>query len=336
MISTILEPGTELLHLEDGLPLVHDEPYPAFGVPYTRVGPDDAPVVIVQGGISADARVADDANGGGWWSGIVGPGRAIDTEAYHVISLDYLGGPRTTGERPRRRVTSWDQARLTDELLRRLRIDRVQAFVGASYGGMVGLTFAARARREAGAPKLGSLVVVSAPAEPHPWATAWRSLQRRVLRLGRSLGASDEAVAIARGIGLVTYRTPLEFEARFAVGVSDDGRHAVESYLEARGQAFAERFDLDAYETLSAAIDLHRVDPSEVSVPTTVVGASSDELVRPSELRELARRLPCLRRFVRIDSPYGHDAFLKETARLSPIIERALDEKEESHAVSRG
>lgn len=333
MIASLLEPGTELLHLEDGLPLVHDDPYPAFAVPYTRVGPVDAPVVIVQGGISADSRVSDRESG--WWTGIVGPGRAIDTNSHHVISLDYLGGPRTTGERLHRRVTSWDQARLTDELLRRLRIDRVHAFVGASYGGMVGLAFAARSRREPGSPELESLVVVSAPAEPHPWATAWRSLQRRVLRLGRAVGAPHEAVAIARGIGLVTYRTPGEFAARFAVGVGDDGRHAVESYLEARGDAFAERFDLDAYETLSAAIDLHRVDPTEVDVPTTVVGVSSDELVRPSELRELARRLPRLRRFVRIDSPYGHDAFLKETARLAPIVSRALAEREVSHVVVR-
>ena len=150
-------------------------------VGYEIVGPPRAPVVVVLGGISATRHVAttghDDTPG--WWDATVGAGRAIDTATYRVLGIDFLDGGRRGDGRPRHVVTTHDQAAAIVRVLDTLGVERVHAFVGASYGGMVGLAFAERY-----AERLDRLVAISAPHEAHPMSTALRSLQRRIVQLG--------------------------------------------------------------------------------------------------------------------------------------------------------
>lgn len=339
MTTVYLHSDTDLFYCQEDLDLAFDLPMAGFGLPYARYGSADAPVVVVQGGISAHCRVVD------WWEALVGPGRAIDTDRYQVISLDYLGGSSAiTVDSTRRRIAPIDQARVTRRLLERLGITSVHAYIGASYGGMVGLALGElcssvgnpRRSDEAARVSLEALAIIGASASPHPQATAWRSLQRRVLSWGRSCGRESEAVSLARGIGLVSYRTREELGARFAVpadALPTSSRAPIEHYLEARGQAFADSFSLEAYETLSRAIDLHRVDPSQIDVLTTVVGVTSDQLVPIEDTRGLARALPRATS-IEMDSRYGHDAFLKEPEQLGPIFRRVLSASRSKCAAS--
>jgi homoserine O-acetyltransferase len=106
-----------------------------------------------------------------------------------------------------------------------------------------------------------------------------------------------------------------------------DGRFQfpVESYLLARGDAYAATYVPEAFVCLSESIDLHVVDPTRIRVPVTLVGILEDQLIPISDLRSLQARLGGAATLVELSSLYGHDAFLKESAALEPVFARALE-----------
>jgi homoserine O-acetyltransferase len=322
MATTLaLPPAADLFVSSAPFALDHDVPLDELLVTYELHGPRGAPLVVVQGGVSADAHVAESPRDPrpGWWSALVGPRRAVDSTRLRVLSLDFLG--RRDDERFV--VSSGDQARATALLLDELDVERVHAFVGASYGGMVALRFA-----ELFPGRVERLVAISAPDRPRVFATAWRALQRRVVELGSRAGVERDALVLARAMGMLSYRSAQEFEERFAEerGPSDVSS-PVEEYLLARGRDFTRRFDAAAYARLSRAIDLHRADVARVSARTTLIAADPDLLVPPSQLEELASRFARPARFVRLRSRFGHDAFLKESATLAPLLAELLTEE---------
>ncbi|MGF1545665.1 MAG: homoserine O-succinyltransferase [Parvularculaceae bacterium] len=276
------------------------------------VGRADGPVAVVLGGISADRFVARSQHGsGGWWADIVRAGGAIDLNRWRCVSLDFAPlSPATPVD-----LTTADYADLLAIALRGLEIERVDALVGASFGAMVGLAFAAREPA-----RVGKLVAVSAGDRPRPMATALRRVQRRVLDLGLAVGEETTAVAIARELAMTTYRTADEFAARF------DGPDAVESYLASRGAAYAAQNGAARYRTLSNAIDRHRVDAARIVAPSLLVGVAEDRLVPLADVAATRARLGGRARLEIISSVYGHDAFLKETAAIGAPIRAFLEE----------
>ena len=158
---------------------------------YEITGAPGAPVVAVLGGISASKHVTSSASDPrqGWWEEVVGEGRAIDTKKFRVISIDYL--THVKGSPP---VTTEDQARGLGRALDELGIDRLQAVVGASYGGMVALAFGAAFPARA-----DRLIVIGAAHESDPMATALRHLQRRVVELGTAVGRERDGLASPAG-----------------------------------------------------------------------------------------------------------------------------------------
>ena len=126
---------------------------------------------------------------------------------------------------------------------------------------------------------------------------------------------------------MATYRSAREFEERFAgaaVRGADGFRFPVESYLLARGEDYATRYRPESFVCLSESIDLHRIDPAGVRVPTTLVGVIEDQLVPVGDMRALRDALGGGARLVEISSSYGHDAFLKEKEVLGGVIAQAL------------
>lgn len=99
----------------------------------------------------------------------------------------------------------------------------------------------------------------------------------------------------------------------------------MERYLAHHGEQFARRFSPFELLCLSESLDLHRVDPGRITTPATLIGVASDTLVPPWQMRALADSLRGPARLVEIDSVYGHDAFLKETGTLTPIIRQSLE-----------
>ena len=172
------------------------------------------------------------------------------------------------------------------------------------------------------------LLVLCAAHRSHPMAMGLRVLQRRIVALSAAAGRETEGLALARALAMTTYRTPEEFEQRFVSSPSwEDGlpRFAVEEYLDVQGERFSRRFDANAFGILSQSLDLHRVEPEDITVPTTVVSVDSDTLVPPWLVAELARRLPSSGRAIRIASSFGHDAFLKEHQVVSRLVRNVLD-----------
>ena len=147
-----------------------------------------------------------------------------------------------------------------------------------------------------------------------------------IIRSGLSSGDVTPALALARQLAMTTYRGAEEFAQRFdAEPEYRDGRFhfPVEDYLTAAGAKFVARFDAQRYLSLSESIDLHRIDPAAVRVPTTVVAVTSDRLVPTLDARSLAIAAPH-GVYRQIDSIYGHDAFLKEPERIGAILREAL------------
>jgi homoserine O-acetyltransferase/O-succinyltransferase len=345
--------------------LYHGGRLSGIRIAWRIAGPANAPVVCALGGISANRRVFDQENPKqGWWSEVVGPGQALDAERFRVLSFDYLGGSaETTGParatlaavpvaaaRPSASVgnsstagvdsslaandltheagaaafpniSTYDQAELLVRLLNNLGLKSLRAIVGGSYGGMVALAFGERYPE-----RVSRLVVIGAADRTHPMATAWRSVQRQVLRFAVECGRPKEGLKLARALAMSTYRSAEEFEARFDGAPTRDGERfafPVEQYLFARGNDFAERHHPEAILCLSESIDLHHVDATRIFVPTTIVAIREDQLVPLTDLRGLAARLP-IAKLHEISSIYGHDAFLKESDQLRGIFNVAL------------
>jgi homoserine O-acetyltransferase len=292
------------------------------------------PVVAALGGISAGRYV--DAECGaertstihGWWSEVIGAGRPLDTREYSVLGFDYLGGSgQTTGPQTDARfpcISSFDQVEILRRLLNHLSLPSLHAIVGASYGGMVALAFAQRY------PDLvRHIVAISAADRPHPMSTAWRSVQREIVRFGLAHRAGPEGLKLARALAMATYRSPAEFAARFSgepERLEDRFQFPVETYLFARGDAYAQSYLPRSFVCLSESIDLHQVEATQIRVPTTLVSVREDQLVPLEDMRALYGKLAGQRELVEISSLYGHDAFLKEAQQLRPVLARALKE----------
>lgn len=293
------------------LPLRHGGA-PRVTLRYEIAGREDAPVLLVAGGISAGRHVVATLEFAepGWWQAQAG---GFDLDRFRLLAIDWVGADGSIDLA----IDPADQADAIAFLLDHLGIDRATAFIGASYGAMTGMHFAARHPG-----RCGALLSISASAAPHPYSSASRSLQRRALAFGESIGDSASGVALARAMAMLTYRTPREFAERFAgepALIDGHLRVAADDYLDAHGGRHCRRMSAVAYRRLSESIDLHRIDPTTIRVPTTLVAVDSDALVPAADIEALACAIPGAR-FHRIASLYGHDAFLKEDQAIAAIL----------------
>jgi len=283
-------------------------------------GPRQAPAVWVAGGISAHRHLAANAVDAesGWWQEAVGHAQALDPTRYRLLAFDWIGADGSI-DAP---IDTADQADAIALILDRLGIASLHAFVGASYGAMVGLAFASRHPQ-----RLQRLVALSGAHRPHPYASAFRALQRQVVALGQLQCDGTHGLSLARQLAMLSYRTPEEFAERFATPVALDGqraRCAAEDYLGVCGSRYVERWTPTAFLRLSESIDLHRVDPSQVQVPTDLFAVQQDWLAPPSEIEALAAGIRAPTRCRQIASRYGHDAFLKEVTAVDAFLRDAL------------
>lgn len=320
--------------------------------------------VLVLHALTGDSHVAGPAGPGhvqeGWWDTIVGPGKAIDTDRFFVVCPNVLGGCQgTTGPaspaldgRPYASrfpvVTIRDQVVAEAALADRLGIARWSAVVGGSMGGMRVLEWAV------GFPdRVASAVVIACGATASAEQIALCSLQVRAIRADPCFrdgeyydappGEGPHAgMALARGIGQVSYRTELELEERFRRGHQGDevplagGRYAIESYLEYQGEKLARRFDANSYIVLSEAMNHHDVGRgrggvgaalARITADVTVAGISTDRLYPLRLQHELAELVPHCSGVDVIESISGHDGFLVEHEAVGKVIARALADR---------
>jgi homoserine O-acetyltransferase len=282
-------------------------------------GGDDRPPIIVAGGISAGRHVisSEAYPEHGWWE-VQKPALSSDRR---VLAINWIGADGLI-DAP---IDPADQAEALIQVLTVLGIQRAAAFVGASYGAMVGMHLAAKHPQ-----RIGALLAISASARPHPFASACRSLQRQALSLGESGSDAAAGVALARAMAMLTYRTPEEFAERFDAAPlieRDRVRVAAEGYLNAHGSRHCQRMSSVAYRRLSESIDLHRINPAEIRIPLTLAAVDRDALVPAADVEALAHAVPGAR-FHLLKSLFGHDAFLKEEEQVGNVITQFLSSLE--------
>lgn len=289
---------------------------------WSCTGPADAPLIVVLGGISAHRRVCA-RDGRGWWEAQCGAGRPLDIERYRLLGIDWLGGcdastgPRGSGLNEFPAISTLDQARAILLLLNRLGVRRVHLAVGASYGGNVAQQLAILLGE-----RLQRLVLLSAAHRPAQFGLALRHVQRAILELGAD---NAEALALARSLAVLGYRTPESLEQRFGgEEVAPRDVDGVAGWVDHHGAKFVRRFDADAYRCLGRSLDAHTIDPLAITAPTTLFAVREDLTVPLSLLREYAVRARACE-LVEIDSVYGHDAFLKEESTVAVLLQQALE-----------
>ena len=278
-------------------------------VRYSLWGPPGLPLRIALGGISAGRRTDR------WWSSQFGERRPFDPARHRILGIDWLDRPWPDGSV----VSTQQQAAALAAVLDHLGIERVDRLVGASYGAMTALAFAA-----AFPDRVSHLLAISGADRAHPAATARRLIQRRIIRLGLEAGDGDAGLALARSLALTTYRPDQLLNERFAHDDPQTVLDGLAGYFDHQGRRCRRDFDVEKYLCLSESLDRHRVDVSSIRCPVDLVAVDSDTLVPPRQIEALGHRLGRRARLHRVRSAFGHDAFLKEEGRFQALLGQLL------------
>jgi homoserine dehydrogenase len=301
-------------------------------------GPElgNAPAVVIVGGITASPFPLGDPGSPereAWWPALGAPD-LIDPARYTVLCPCWPGNGSTwKGFDDESEPPALSVAGLADLLAAWLEgcgCTQPVTFVGASLGGMVGVSFAVRHPQ-----RCAKLITISAGLRPDGWGTATRHLQRELVRDGLRAGDVATGMSRARQIGMLTYRGRDELDTRFGKLVPGLKRPPVAEYLDYHGRRFAERFPVRTFLLLSEAIDRAAIgdDPqsvraalSNVTAETVVVGVPGDMLFPWALQVELHRELQAAgthSSLWKLDSLYGHDAFLADQDRLADVLRDA-------------
>ena len=323
--------------------------------------------VYVCHALTGDSHVTGPAGPGhrtaGWWDGLVGPGRAVDTDRWFVVCANVLGGCQgTTGPSsadPDGRpwgsrfpvITVTDMVAIERRLMDYLAIPSWALMLGPSLGGMRVLEWMASMpdRVRAGL-VLGTTAAVSADQ------IGTHETQLAAIRADPGFAGGDYydlpdgsgphvGMGIARRIAHLTYRSERELDERFGrtVQAGEDpyeldrrprGRFAVSSYLDHHADKLARRFDANTYIALTDAMSLFDVGRgrggaeqvlSQITAPLTVIGIDSDRLFPLDQQFEIVRHAPGATELLVVNSVHGHDGFLVEDEQVDAFVRRALD-----------
>ncbi|HVR88401.1 MAG TPA: homoserine O-acetyltransferase [Candidatus Limnocylindria bacterium] len=327
----------------------------------------DAPTTV--DGVGAAQR----ARGGlGWWDGMIGPGKAFDTDRYFVVCSNLIGscrgstGPGSIDTRSGREygasfpvLTVADMVRAQRLLLRELGIERLLAVSGGSLGGMQALEWAV-----AYPDAVRAIVPIASTAHLGTQGVAWNAIARTAIMSdpdwqgGAYYGTGRAPLAgikVARMVGHITYLSEQAVREKFGRRFQDrDGPSydlaatdfEVESYLRYQANSFAARFDANAYLYISRALTYFDLARSygggsleralaPVRAASLLVSFSSDWLYPSRDSEEIAVALRATAHdatHVIIDADYGHDSFLLEEGRMTEHIAAFLDRVSEKVA----
>lgn len=328
--------------------------------------------ILILTGLSPSAHAASNAGNPepGWWEAMLGPGKPIDTRHWFVICVNSLGSCKgSTGAASLNSANGQpyaldfpdlsieDGARAAHHVVTRLGIDRLACVIGNSMGGMSALAYL---RLHPGAAR--SHINVSGAAQALPFSIAIRSLQREAIRLdphwngGRYSDTRypENGMRIARKLGVVTYRSAMEWDGRFGrVRLDSECREddpfgqefEVERYLEGHARRFVRTFDPNCYLYLSRSMDwfdladyapagsaAHDVMAGLAGIHVEralAIGVETDILFPLQQQQQVADGLRlggADSRCLPLPSPQGHDAFLVDIARFGPAIAEFLGE----------
>ncbi len=354
----------------EGLVLENRASLPELQVAYETYGelaPGRDNAVYICHALTGDAHAAGAHEGPeakpGWWDAMVGPGKGIDTDRFHVVCANILGGCMgTTGPsslNPRTGlpygssfppITTGDIVRVQRLLLDQLGIRRLAAVVGGSFGGMQVLEWAIRYPEF-----VDKCMCIASAMSLSAQALAFDIVGRNAILADPAWAGGDyydnpdrpaQGLAQARMIGHITYLSSENMKRKFGREkkplTEPLPRFAtpfqIESYLDHQGDKFVNRFDANSYLHITEAMDTFDLaeragDPAaafrdvDPAAQFLVVALSSDWLFPPEQSLEVARALVRAGKRVSyclLKSPYGHDAFLVEIERLAEVVRTFL------------
>ncbi len=361
-IETKIAHFSSPLYLESGRIL---EPYEMAYETYGEPNEEKSNVVLVCHALSGSHHASGTYEGdrkAGWWDGLIGDGKAIDTRKYFVICTNVLGscfgstGPMSANypsEEPYRLrfpvVTVKDMIRAQMQLLSSLGIHHLRAIVGGSMGGMQALQFAVDYPNFA-----DDIISLAATYATRPWTMSFNKVAmeaiRRDPRFKHGNYARDDfkeegldGLAIGRIAGHISYLSPHSMDEKFGRNyVSNDGlfelfgRYEVERYMEYNTNNFSRIFDPLSYLYIVKAINTFNLSRgydslhdaiSRIKANVHMISFSSDFLFFPSEMEHIAKMMKRNGQFhtyLEVESDYGHDAFLVELDKFEENIKDVL------------
>ena len=320
---------------------------------------DNAVMILTGLSPSAHAASTPENPADGWWEAMIGPGKPIDTARWFVVCVNTLGSCKgSTGAASINPATGRayrldfpdlsveDGANAAHALAAGLGIERLACLIGCSMGGMSTLAYLLLHPGTA-----RSHINVSGAAQALPFSIAIRSLQREAIRLDPRWNQGnygddsypDAGMRIARKLGVVTYRSALEWHGRFGRVRLDGERREddpfglefeVESYLEGHARRFVRQFDPNCYLYLSRSMDwFDLAEYGEGDVleglarirleQALAIGVATDILFPLQQQQQIAEGLArggARSRCLELPSPQGHDAFLVDIERFGPAV----------------
>jgi homoserine O-acetyltransferase len=326
-----------------------------------EINSDKSNAILVLHALTGDSHTTGPSVPGhptsGWWSGLIGPRLAIDTDKFFVVTPNVLGGCQgSTGpasldakgqeygsEFPQ--LTIKDQALSFEVLAEQLGISKWFSIVGGSMAGMHAMEMVIKSPKSA-----ERLALLAAPPFTTADQIALNTVQLEAIRSDANFAGGSyydakpgfgphRGLALARRMALLNYRSPKELNERFGrtwqskvSPLTEAGKYAVESYLDFHGNKFVRRFDANSYVTLVNAMSSHDVgrghDSVEaaletISCPTLVIGIDSDRLFPLSGQQLIADSINGELHGDKlhvIQSEYGHDGFLIELDAVGKLL----------------
>ncbi|MCI0444056.1 homoserine O-acetyltransferase [bacterium] len=312
---------------------------------YGTLNDDGTNAILICHALTANAHAAGKHSAiekiSGWWDPLIGPGRAFDTDRYFVVCPNILGscygttGPASlnpsTGELygldfPQ--FTVRDIVTVQKKLLDFLGVHQLATMSGSSLGGMQVLEWPLMYPEFC-----KSIIPISTAVRQTAWCIALNTAARTAIindpdwNHGNYERQPANGLALARMIGMISYRSGDELEMRFG---SD--HYQIESYLRYQGEKLVSRFDANTYLYLTRAMDFHDVSRgrgtlasvlAEINCAVCCIGFSSDVRYPVSDQEEIVRHIPNSELHI-LNSIHGHDSFLIEFDAMSKVIEKFL------------
>ncbi len=303
---------------ESGYASSYDLTYQVFGKPLHT-----APIVLVSHALTGNSEVAGER---GWWSGIIGEGKLIDTDKYTVLSFDIPGNGYDPNPdkliKNYKDYTARDIAQIFGLGLKTLNIDRLYATIGPSLGGGIAWELSVLY------PELMEhLITLGSDWKTSDWVIAHNLVQEQILN------NSKDPLHDARLMAMMFYRTAYSFKKRFNRSVNEElGIFNAESWLLHHGKRIQERFTIEAYQLMNQLltyIDITRGRGTFEEVAKTIkakitqVVIDTDVFFVPEENYETAERLNKIgidNNIKELKSIYGHDGFLIEFDQLEELL----------------
>jgi len=363
IIQTHIKKFSSPLYLESGRIL---EPYQIAYETYGAINKDKSNVILVCHALSGSHHASGTYEGdakAGWWNGLIGDDKAIDTNKFFVISTNVIGScfgstspmsEQYPSSKPYRLkfpvVTIKDMVHAQVQLLSELGIYHLKAIIGGSMGGMQTLQFAVDYPNIA-----DDIISLASTYATRPWTIAFNKVAIEAIRKDpRFMNGYYEkdafaengldGLALGRIAGHISYLSPDSMDTKFGRNyVATDGlfelfgRYEVERYMEYNTDNFSKIFDPLSYLYIVKAINTFNLSRGYDSLYQAIlrikskvhlISFNSDYLFFPKEMEHIHNMMQRNGQdstYINIDSNYGHDAFLVELEKFDYIIKNILE-----------